>query len=332
MPATNRPIPFRERLQREDFPITYEAISPRSGAAQPHVDAFAELPSLSHLAAVNLTNNPSARVRIDPAMYGHLLQEACGVEVIAHLTCRDDTLAGIQRWLLGAWALGVHNVSVMTGDHPKEGDYPEERRVDSVNALELIVGIRRFLSQGELMPDVMQPSATRYANRFAPPRPAKRTDPMDFFVGAPIIPWRNNEDAYARSKLESGAQFFQTQITWSAQPVLDFVQRLEQQKILGRGGRFDAPILVGASPLKTLRTMEFMHASIPFVKVPEDVQKRLRAAADPGEESVAVCLEMYADLKDGARSRGLTTKIGAHVLPINDDSLGNAIVEGVAKL
>ncbi|MEA3200926.1 MAG: methylenetetrahydrofolate reductase [Thermoplasmata archaeon] len=323
---------FRERLDRDEFPITYEAISPRTGVVAAQVEAFAQLPCLSHLAAVNLTNNPSARVRIDPAAYGHLLQEACGVEVVAHITCRDDTLAGIQRWLLGAWALGIRNVSVMTGDHPKEGDYPEERRVDSVNALELIAGVRRYLAKGELMPDVMMPTATRYANRFAPPKPVRKTDPMDFLVGAPIIPWRNNEDAYARAKLESGAQFFQTQITWDAKPVLDWVERLEQTGVLGARGRYPVPVLVGASPLRALRTMEFMHASIPFVKVPEPVQQRLKAAKDIGPESVAVALEMYADLIDGAKSRGLTTKLGAHVLPINDDALGNAIVEGVAKL
>lgn len=328
----NMVVPFRERLERDAFPITYEAISPRSGEVAGHVAAFARLPCLSHLAAVNLTNNPSARVRIDPAMYGHLLQEACGVEVVAHVTCRDDTLAGIQRWLLGAWALGIRNVSVMTGDHPKEGDYPEERRVDSVNALELLAGISRYIAKGELMPDVMMPTAARYANRFAPPKPTKRTDPMDFFVGAPIIPWRNNEDSYAKAKLESGARFFQTQITWDAKPVLDWVQRLEQQGVLGRNGRFPVPVLVGASPLKSPRTMEFMHTSIPFVKVPEPVQKRLKEAKDFAAESVQVCLETYADLVDGAKARGLSTKLGAHVLPINDDALGNAIVEGVAKL
>src|SRR5581483_7661700 len=159
MRDTNMAVPFRERLERDAFPITYEAVSPRSGVVEEHVRAFAELPCLSHLAAVNLTNNPSARVRIDPAMYGHLLQRACDVEVVAHITCRDDTLAGIQRWLLGAWALGIRNVSV--------------------NALELIAGIRRYISKGELMPDVMMPTATRYANRFAPPKPVRKTDAMD---------------------------------------------------------------------------------------------------------------------------------------------------------
>lgn len=324
-------VPFRERVAREDFPITYEAISPRGADVEDHLQRFRDLPARSLLAGVNITNNPSARVRIDPAAFGHLLLDL-GTDVIAHITCRDDTLAGIQRWLFGAWALGIRNVVVMTGDHPKEGDYPEERRVDSVNAIELIAGIKQHISQGTLIPDVITPAASRYANRFLPPKPPKTVKPVDFFVGSPLIPWRNNEDMYARAKLEAGAQFFQTQITWDEKPVLDWVEKMEQAGNLGARGKWNVPILVGASPLKTLKTMEFMHNSIPLVRVPPDVQKRLREAKDPGPESVLVALDMFARLKDGARTRGLTTKIGAHVLPINDDTLGNDIVEGVAKL
>lgn len=326
-------IPFRERLRQEAFPITYEAISPRSGVVDEPIAKFAALPCLTHLAGVNLTNNPSARVRIDPAMYGHLLRDACGVDVLAHITCRDDTLAGIQRWLFGAWALGIRNVVVMTGDHPKEGDYPETPRVDNVNAIELIAGITNYINKGSLIPDIMTPSGSRYANRFAPPPPPRATTPLDLFVGAPLIPWRNNEDQYAKAKLDAGCRYFQSQITWDEKPTLDWVAKMEEKGILGRHGKYaEVPVLVGASPLKTPRTMEFMHTSIPFVKVPDAVRKRITEAPDFAKESVDVCIEMYARLKDGAASRGLTTKIGAHVLPINDDSLGNAIVEGVAKL
>ena len=326
-------VPFRERLEREEFPITYEAISPRGADVDEFLARFRDLPSRSLLAGVNLTNNPSARVRIDPAAFGHLLLDMGGPDVLAHVTCRDDTLSGIQRWLFGAWALGIRNVVVMTGDHPKEGDYPEERRVDSLNAIELIAGIRQHLASGTLIPDVLSPAASRYANRFLPPKPPKTVHAVEFFVGSPLIPWRNNEDMYAKAKLEAGTQFFQSQITWDEKPVLDWVEKMEASGQLGARGKWNVPILIGSSPLKTQRTMEFMHNSIPFVKVPDPIRTQLKEAGDGiGKESVQVALDMYARLKDGAKSRGLTTKIGAHVLPINDDGLGNAIVEGVAKL
>ena len=41
------------------------------------------------------------------------------------MTCRDRNRIALQSDLLGASALGIRNVLVMTGDHPKFGDHPE---------------------------------------------------------------------------------------------------------------------------------------------------------------------------------------------------------------
>lgn len=319
--------PFRERVFTDAFPITYEVISPRGADVAKYLDDVRHLPVLDKIAGLNVTNNPSARVRIDPSAFGHLLLDASGVDVLPHVTCRDDTIAGIQRWLFGAWALGLRNVVVMTGDHPKEGDYPEEKRVDSVNAIELVAGIKRFLANGLLIPDVTA-MATRYANRFDPPKPPKKVEPVDYFVGAPLIPWRNNEVTYAQAKRSAGVDFFQTQITWDEKPVLDWLEKAEAARVVGA----DVPVLVGTAPLKTLKTMEFMHTQIPHVKVPPELQARLKAAKDPGWESVEACVEMVGRLKDGARSRGLKTKLGLHVLPINDNALGSEIVRRAVAL
>jgi 5,10-methylenetetrahydrofolate reductase len=236
-------------------------------------------------------------------------------------------LGGIQRWLFGACALGLRNLVVMTGDHPKEGDYPEERRVDSLNAIELIAGIRKFISQGYLIPDVVSAGAARYANRFNPPKPPKKVTPVEFFVGSPLIPWRNNEVEYARAKVEAGAQFFQTQITWDEKPILDFVAQAEES------GALDGtiPILVGAAPLRDEKTLRFVHTKIPLVKIPAPVQERLKQAKDVGWESVEVAVEMFERLKDGARARGLATKFGGHVLPINSNDLGAEVVRRIQE-
>ncbi|HLE96251.1 MAG TPA: methylenetetrahydrofolate reductase [Candidatus Thermoplasmatota archaeon] len=321
-------LPFRERVHADAFPVTYEVISPRGADVEKYLAEVEALQVLGDLCGLNVTNNPSARVRVDPAAFGHLLLDRVAVDVLPHVTCRDDTLAGIQRWLFGAWALGLRNVVVMTGDHPKEGDYPEEKRVDSVNAIELIAGIKRYIAKGYLIPDVVSASGTRYANRLDPPKPPKTVPPVDFFVGSPLIPWRNNEVQYAKAKRDAGADFFQTQITWDEKPVLEWLQKAEAAEVVGP----DVPVLVGTAPLKTLRTMQFMNESIPHVRVPPDVQARLKAAKDPGWESVEVCSEMIARLKDGVRDHGLKTKLGIHVLPINDNALGSEIVRRAGRL
>ena len=46
------------------------------------------------------------------------------IETIFHLTCRDRNIIGLQSELLGAAALGVHNILTLTGDKPDNGDHP----------------------------------------------------------------------------------------------------------------------------------------------------------------------------------------------------------------
>ena len=327
--TTHQPRPrraFRERVHEEAFPLTYETLSPKGAHVSPRLEELAAMDVLPALAGVNVPNNPSARVRVDPAAMGHLLLDL-GIDPLPHVTCRDDTLPGVQRWLFGAHALGIRNVVIMTGDHPREGDYPEEKRVDSLNAIELIAGIKQYLAKGYLIPDVTGATSRRYANRFTPPKPPQAIEPVDFFVGAVLIPWRNQEDTYLKAKLEAGADFFQTQITWDAGPVLDFLQRAEEKGLLT--GR--TPVLMGTSPLKGVKTMEFMKTRIPHVKVPPAVEKRLREARSFAEESVNVCVEALVALRDGARDRGLRTKVGGHVMPVNDNSLGADVVRRLLK-
>lgn len=317
---------FRARVRREPFPLTYETLSPKGARVIPHLEELAGLDILPRLAGVNAPNNPSARVRVDPAAVGHLLLDL-GVDPLPHVTCRDDTLPGVQRWLFGAHALGIRNVVIMTGDHPREGDYPDEKRVDSLNAIELIAGIKQYLGKGYLIPDVSGATSRRYANRFTPPKPPQTIDPVDFYVGAVLIPWRNQEETYMKAKLEAGADFFQTQITWEAGPTLDFLQRAEERGLLD--GR--VPVLMGTSPLKSERTLQFLKDRIPHVKVPPAVEKRLRDARHFATESVDVCVEALVALRDGARDRGLKTRVGGHVMPINDNQLGADIVRRILK-
>jgi hypothetical protein len=52
-----------------------------------------------------------------------------GIEPVLHIACRDRNIIGMQSDLLGAWALGIHNVLAITGDPPKLGNYPDATAV-----------------------------------------------------------------------------------------------------------------------------------------------------------------------------------------------------------
>ncbi|MFW5927792.1 MAG: methylenetetrahydrofolate reductase, partial [Thermoplasmatota archaeon] len=144
---------FMERLKEDSFPITYEVPSPRGANVDDYIERIREYDFKDHIAGFNVCNNPVGLVRIDPAPYAGKIKEEIDIDTITHLTCRDSTIGGLQRWLLGAQSLGIKNILAMTGDYAV-GDYPAEEKVDHINSLELITGIKDYLNQGKLMPEL----------------------------------------------------------------------------------------------------------------------------------------------------------------------------------
>ena len=107
--------------------------------------------------AVNITDNQSAAVRLS-SLAGSLAALAAGVEPIMQLTCRDRNRIALQSELLSASALGVPNVLIMTGDHPRHGDHSDATPVfdlDSTQLLRVAGDMRdhgKLMSGGELKP------------------------------------------------------------------------------------------------------------------------------------------------------------------------------------
>ena len=50
-----------------------------------------------------------------------VLQQQAGIEAIPHVTCKDKNLLALQAEILGAHALGIRNVLLVTGDPPSIG-------------------------------------------------------------------------------------------------------------------------------------------------------------------------------------------------------------------
>ena len=77
--------------------------------------------------AINCTDNTGAHVHLSSLAAAHLLAER-GIEPIMQLTVRDRNRLALQADLLGAAALGVRNIVLMSGDDVTAGDHPEARR------------------------------------------------------------------------------------------------------------------------------------------------------------------------------------------------------------
>ena len=73
-----------------------------------------------------------------------LIQQNAWIETVLQYSCRDRNLLGMQSDLLGAHAMGVRNVMIVTGDVRTVGDYPDATAVFDVDSIGLTNVVARL--------------------------------------------------------------------------------------------------------------------------------------------------------------------------------------------
>lgn len=254
-----------EQLSSGRFVVTTEVAPPKGTDVG---EAIARVRGLSGVTAVNVTDNQGGNMRMTPlAVAALLLRE--GIEPVLQLTSRDRNRMALQSELLGAAALGIENLLVLSGDHPRFGDHPESKAVfdlDSVQFLQAVKG----LEEGRDMAGKPLAGAPRY------------------FVGAAVTPEAEPFELMFqkfRKKVTAGARFFQTQAVFEPEKL---------ERFMGEARETGVPVLAGVLLLKSARMARFLNERIPGVRVPEGLIVRLEESSHPLEEGIAIAREMTA--------------------------------------
>ena len=262
---------LRERLASGSFAVTAEIAPPR-GAGTETITRTAE--SLRDwVDAVNVTDNQGANVRM-ASWAGSLAVLAAGLEPIMQMTCRDRNRIALQSDLLGASALGVRNILVMTGDHPKFGDHPGAKPVFDLDSVQLLWTLRALRDQHVLLSG------------------RKVNPPPDCFLGAVENPFAPPVEFRAErlgKKVDAGAQFVQTQYVFD---VGAFGQWVAQVRDLGLHER--CAILAGVGAIRSRRALDYMRDKVPGVVVPDDTYRRMQAV--PADRTAAEGLKLAAEI------------------------------------
>jgi 5,10-methylenetetrahydrofolate reductase len=253
---------LQQQLAAGRFVVTAE-VAPPKGVDLAPVLAVAE--RLQGVTAVNVTDNQGANMRLCALVLAGELRR-CGIEPVLQLTCRDRNRVALQSDLLGAAALGIENLLLLSGDHSKFGDHPDARPVfdlDAVQLLEVVAG----LNNGVDMAGKSLAGAPR------------------FFPGAAVNPAAEPFDLVlqkVRKKVESGARFFQTQAVF---------RRSELERLTSAVAPLQVPVIAGILLVRSAKMARFLNANIPGMRVPDEVITRLEQAADPLREGVAIARE-----------------------------------------
>jgi homocysteine S-methyltransferase len=239
--------------------------------------------------AINIPDSPRASARMSNQALSLLVQQEVGIEAILHYTCRDRNVLCIQSDLLGASALGLHNLICITGDPPKMGNYPDATAVFDVDAIGL-VNIVHNLNRGLDIGGNPLGVGTSFV----------------ISVGAnPGVPNIDEEIKRFEYKVEAGAECAVTQPVFDLGLLETFLRRNEHCKI---------PVIAGIWPLVSVRNAEFMKNEL-RVSVPDSILERMSRAKTPEaarEEGIAIAREMLIAVRDMVQGAQISAPSGRY--------------------
>ena len=233
--------------------------------------------------AINVTDLQSSVMRLGSLTVSYLLKQK-GFEPIYQLTCRDRNRLALQSDLLSAAALGIQNISILTGDHPSLGDHPEAMPVFDLDSVQLLQVARRLESGQDMKGNKLEGAAPR------------------FCLGAVVNPGADPLDLAImkmEKKIAAGAEFFQTQAVYDIKIFENFIAKTKHLK---------TPIMAGIVLLKSAGMARFMNKNVAGVFVPDNLIKEMEEAKDKVAQSIDIASRLIKGLKPSCR--------GIHIMPI----------------
>ncbi len=300
-PAVDGPQSELEKeLRSGRFVITTEVMPPLSAAT----DRLTEKINLvkPYVTAINFTDGSSAVPRMSSAACS-AVAVSLGADPVMQISARDNNRNSLQSQAIGANALGVHNILCLSGDSPRVGPTPRGNlNIIDIDSVQMLWILRRMRDEGTYL------DGREIRNR---PR---------LFLGAAAAPLLQKPELQVlrdMKKVNAGAQFLQTNLVFDPDSLDPWLEILGQEGLPDR-----AFVLIGVSPLKSLKLAHYLNDNIPGVTIPDRIMKRLADAGDDfAEESIRITVENIRRLKE---KRGVH---GVHIMPLGWETAVPQIIE-----
>lgn len=278
-PKYSEPVSDLERrLRGGEFVVTAEVAPPVSAKTDRMVKQIETL--RPYVAALNFTDSPSASPRTASWACAAIAVQH-GAEPVMQIAARDRTRVGLQSEVMGATDLGIRNILCISGDSMSMAPEPRGRLdIMDLDAIQMLWILRRMRDEGRYMDGREIKTAPR------------------FFLGAAASPFASEPRFQAlreQKKVNAGAQFFQTNLVYDVGRMDVWLNELSKRGILDK-----VYILIGVTPLKTLKMARYMNDEVPGVTIPVNLMKRMEEAEARGnaqEEGIQIALELIDKIR-----------------------------------
>lgn len=258
---------FRDAVRTRDFVITAECfLKPETDAESIRIQADL---LRDHIDAIVLTDNQFGRVHMSTIAAARLMLDN-DVDPIVQLSCRNRNRIALLADLLGAAALGATSVWLTQGNPVPKAITPRPKAVLDMDATELIATAATLKKDERL-----------------------RSFP-DLFIGATVTPHEAKAEWVPRKlteKTDAGAQFLLTHTSMDIDLLRGYMKRLIAAQMTRR-----VSVIVTTAILTSVDDVKWLRANRPKVMIPESLEQRLKNAADPRQEGLAICAEQLTEM------------------------------------
>jgi methylenetetrahydrofolate reductase (NADPH) len=290
---------LERRLKAGEFVVTSE-VSPPMTTATKKLGRDIDMVK-PYVAGINFTDCPSATPRMSSWACSTMAIQH-GADPVMQIAARDRTRTGLQAEVVGANALGIRNILCLSGDSMSMAPKPRGRMdIIDIDSIQMLWILRRMRDEGKYLDG--------RSMKFPP----------KYFLGAAASPFASEPHFQAireHKKVNAGAQFFQTNLVYDPDGLEIWLEELAKRDILDK-----VYILIGITPLKSVKMAHYMHHEVPGVFIPEPLLKRMENAGDSAPEvGVQIALELIEAVKD---KQGVD---GIHLMPVGWESIVPRIV------
>ncbi len=274
-----------ESLKAGKFVVTTELNPPKGTDLGPLLKKAEELKGM--VDAFNLTDSHSARMSMSPMAVAHLLLDR-GIEPVLQMTCRDRNRLALQGDLLGAYALGIRNIAIMTGDPPRAGDHPDAKPVFDLDSVALLRAAVSLQAGQDLGGNALKGSP-------------------QFFVGAVVNPGVKDLDGEIRrmeEKIQAGARFFQTQAVYEPARFQQFMSAVQG---------YGVPVLASYIMFRSGDMARRFNQWLPGLHIPEALIQELDEAQDKQQKGVEIAARVIREIRPMCQ--------GVHITAVGWESL-----------
>lgn len=257
-----------------------------------------------HVTAINITDNPTAFAYMNALIPSYFIQERVGVEAVYQMVARDRNRLALTSDLLAAGALGIKNILCLSGDTTTMGDNPGAKKVWDLDVTQFIYMASMMVDEG------VDLAGNEIKN------------PPKFNIGSSANPCASplEPEIYKLvRKQNAGAEFLQTNSLYDIEVIKSFLSEC-------RAAGLKIPILIGITPFKSVKMMDWLVKYVPGIVVPDEIQDKLRRAREKSKEAfIDMNVEIFSELCREIKKT--TDAAGIHMMAIGFEWIVPRVLE-----